>query len=379
MHLKAYGQFVNAIFTSMKIVHYFSGTLLLLIAVCCGDNTTVNEKLATISADESNSSLPQAQLDSLNKKIRENPDSPNGYFLRSQYYVEQGLLGKAREDLNMCINMSPETAIFYLEKAKLLYQLSAQGMTKEFDNCEQYALKTLELDSTAKEAHLLLGKIYLALPNFGKALDQFNAALRIDKYYPEPYFFKGLTYARAGDTAKAVSSYITATEQNPEHYDSYMELGILYSKHDGEERNMAQLYFDNALEIKPNSIEALLAKGIFLQDNNNFQLADSCYNSILELDPKFEIAYHNKGYMHFKTFKDDLDQESKDSVLILAIEDFTSAIGINDQYVQAYHNRGLCFELMGDYVSAKVDYATALKIDPSFTLSLNALNALDKQ
>ena len=83
--------------------------------------------------------------------------------------------------------------------------------------------------------------------------------------------------------------------------------------------------------------------------------------------------------MHFKTFKDDLDQESKDSVLILAIEDFTSAIEINDQYVQAYHNRGLCFELMGDYVSAKVDYATALKIAPSFTLSLNALNALDKQ
>ena len=45
-------------------------------------------------------------------------------------------------------------------------------MTKEFDNCEQYALKTLELDSTAKEAHLLLGKIYLALP-----LDQSHSEL----------------------------------------------------------------------------------------------------------------------------------------------------------------------------------------------------------
>ena len=70
-------------------------------------------------------------------------------------------------------------------------------------------------------------------------------------------------------------------------------------------------------------------------------------------------------------------KEKNDSVLILAIEDFTSAIDLNDQYVQSYHNRGLCHELMGDFISAKVDYATALKIDPFFTLSVKALNSLD--
>ena len=320
---------------------------------------------------------PDARLDSLNKVIRENPESPNGYHKRSQFYKEQGMIGKAREDLNICINMSPETSIFYLEKAQLLYALSAQGVTKEFDNCEQYALKTLELDSTAKEAHLLLGKIYLALPNYGKALDQFNAALRIDKYYPEPYFFKGLTYTRAGDTAKAVSSFITATEQNPEYYDSYMELGVLYSNHDADDRQMALLYFDNALAIVPTSIEALLAKGLFLQNNGKLALADSCYNKILELEPNFEVAYQNKGYVHLMTYSDSWEKEKNDSVLVLAIEDFTSAIDLNDQYVQSYHNRGLCYELMGDFISAKVDYATALKIDPFFTLSVNALNSLD--
>ena len=63
---------------------------------------------------------PEARLDSLNKMIRENPESPNGYHQRSNFYFEQGMTGKAREDLNICINMSPETSIFYLEKAELL-------------------------------------------------------------------------------------------------------------------------------------------------------------------------------------------------------------------------------------------------------------------
>ena len=344
---------------------------LIFFCRCYVENDNVSENNAAETLGIESILSEQQKIELLNNEIRENPDSPNGYFKRSKYYLEIGETQKAREDINMCINMSPETSIFYQEKAKLLYNLA------EFDNCEQYAMKSIELDSTAKESHLLLGKIYMAIPNYGKAMDQFNAALKIDKFYAEPYFYKGLTFARAGDTINAVSSFITATEQFSDYYEAYIELGILYSNHDGEDKKRALLYFDNALQIEPNSIEALLAKGIFLQNNQSLELADSCYNLILNLQPDFEVAYYNKGYIHLLTYHNEWDKEKNDSVLALAIKDFTSAVNINSQYVQSYHKRGVCYELMGDTLSAKLDYSTALKIDPFFDLSEYALKSIN--
>lgn len=351
--------------------YFLYSFVLIFFGGCYVDNDNITKKNIIGNLSDETILSERQNMELLNKEIRENPDSPNGYFKRYKHYLDIGEIQKAREDINMCINMSPETPIFYQEKAKLLYNLA------EFDNCEQYALKSIELDSSAKESHLLLGKIYLAIPNYGMAMDQFNAALRIDKFYHEPYFYKGLTYTRAGDTVNAVSSFITATEQFSDYYEAYVELGILYSNHEGADRNRALLYFDNALQIEPNSIEALLAKGIYLQNNQNLELADSCYNQILNLQSDFEVAYYNKGYIHLLSYQNNWNVEKRDSVLTLAIEDFTSALNINSQYVQSYHNRGVCHELMGDVLSAKVDYSTALKIDPFFALSENALKSLN--
>ncbi len=311
------------------------------------------------------------ELELLNKEIRENPNSPNGYHRRHQYFIRQGEYARANDDLNMCIKMSPETAVYYLDKARLCYNLG------EFENSIAYAEKTVELDSTSKDAHVLMGRVYLGIPNYGKALDAFNRALKIDKYFPEPYFYKGMAYARLGDTVKAVSSYITATEQYSEYYEPYLELALIYAKHEGEERERALLYFDNALDIKPNSIEALLAKAIYLQNNAGVEMADSCYRQILELDPSFEVAYYNMGYIHLMAYRDDAPQAYNDSVLVLAVEDFSSAINLNSNYVQAYYNRGVCYEQLGEKVNAKTDYATALKIDPNFELANKALRKLD--
>jgi len=353
----------------MKQTSVILACLLLLLASCSSENeATVNDHLEI--PNDQVELTPEQELESLNKVIRENPKSPNGYHRRHLYYIEQGEYQLAREDLNICINMSPETSIYYFEKAKLCYNLG------EIDNSEVHAEKALELDSTSKDAHVLLGRIYLAIPNFGMALDELNAALRIDKNFAEPYFYKGMTYAIAGDTMKAVSSFITATEQYSDYYEAYVELGLIYAQHGGDERKLAEQYFNNALEIKPNSIEALLAKGIYCQDNEDYIMADSCYKLLLEVDPAFEVAYYNMGYVHLLAYRDDAPKEVNDSVIILALEDFSSAIEINDQYVTAYYNRGLCYSLIGDVNSAKVDYATAVKIAPDFIRAQQALDEL---
>src|SRR5262245_9394531 len=50
-----------------------------------------------------------------------------------------------------------------------------------------------------------------------------------------------------------------------------------------------------------------------------------------------------------------------------AIADFTQAIALNPQRVEAYHNRGEAYRGKGDYDRALADYTQALTVNPNFT------------
>ena len=48
----------------------------------------------------------------------------------------------------------------------------------------------------------------------------------------------------------------------------------------------------------------------------------------------------------------------------LAIEDFTTAIGIAPGHAAAYNGRGLVYTMTGDYESAIIDHDEAVRLDP---------------
>lgn len=333
--------------------------------VSCGNSST---EVVTNPLDSADS--VQNPVDLLNAEIRSNPNSANGYYKRSAYYEEQGELEKAKQDLNLCINMSPELGIYYLAKSRICYK---QGLIEQ---AELYAKAAKQRDSQLKEAYLMLGKIYLGIPNFDGAIAELDSALMIDKFYADSYFYKGMTFARAGDTLRAVSSFQTAVQQDPDMYKAYLELAMLYEKNESEDRKLALEYYDNALAIAPESIEALLAKGKFCQDNGMIPEAFISYSKIIDIDNTFEVAFHNRGYLNILLYEDGGSADYNDSIMLAGVNDFSNAIKLNSNYVQAYHNRGLCFETLGDVVAAKLDYATALKIDQTFVPSQQGLDRL---
>ena len=49
-----------------------------------------------------------------------------------------------------------------------------------------------------------------------------------------------------------------------------------------------------------------------------------------------------------------------------AIVDYTKAIEIDSNYVEAYRKRGLAKETLKDYSGAIVDYTKAIEIDPNY-------------
>ena len=57
--------------------------------------------------------------------------------------------------------------------------------------------------------------------------------------------------------------------------------------------------------------------------------------------------------------------------------DFSEAYKMNNNYVQAIHNMGVCFEIKGDLVVAKEHYQKAIDLDNNFQPALDAINQLN--
>jgi tetratricopeptide (TPR) repeat protein len=69
------------------------------------------------------------------------------------------------------------------------------------------------------------------------------------------------------------------------------------------------------------------------------------------LDPKFGLAYYNRGNTY-----SDLGHKDK------AIQDYTKAIELNSLFAEAFHNRGVNYQVLGDSEQAIRDYRTAAKL-----------------
>ena len=56
---------------------------------------------------------------------------------------------------------------------------------------------------------------------------------------------------------------------------------------------------------------------------------------------------------------------------------FSEAYKMNNSYVQAIHNMGICFEIKGDFKIAKEHYQKAIDLDNNFQPALDAINQLN--
>jgi len=225
-------------------------------------------------------------------------------------------------------------------------------------------------DSTYTTAYIGMGKLYALLDNYAAAIAYLNKALQLDPYQSEPYFMKGMIYrtdymgtGRQESWDMALSSFQTAIEQDPDNYSAYVQLGVM---HDQMGDSTAVQYYNSAIDIYPESIEAWYNKGIFYQNRGEIDQAFDCYRTLHKLDSTWADPYYNEGYIHL------LITEQIDS----AIYFFDKATQLDPEYFQAYNNLGLAYEKQGNLEYAKRYYTKAVEINPEFKLAKQNLNRL---
>jgi tetratricopeptide (TPR) repeat protein len=262
------------------------------------------------------------------------------------------MFDQAFDDYNLALKADSLRDDIIYKRAQLHFVL--ENFEASLNDCK----KCVAVNPQSTNCLLLWGQFDIHMKNYKEAFERINAALAVNEQLPFAYYMKGRIYKETGDTLLAASSYQTAIEVDPEYYDAYIEVGLLYAH---AKSDLALEYYNTAIDIRPNTVEALYNKAMYLQetgfkDASRYAQALKVYDRIAEIDPSNALAPYNKGYIYLEYL------QHYDSAGI----SFTNAIEINPAYFQAYYNRGLCYESLNKPKLALADYEAALLIVPTW-------------
>src|SRR6185369_9713433 len=82
-------------------------------------------------------------------------------------------------------------------------------------------------DGDSAEASLLLGTAKLNAGEYELAIVDFEKAARLNPHLPDVYSFLGRAHLQTGDTAAARLGFQKELEQNPNDFESNLNLGAL--------------------------------------------------------------------------------------------------------------------------------------------------------
>ena len=298
-----------------------------------------------------------SDLDQLTASIMQDSANAALYQERAMIYLARQNENMALRDVNMAIQLDPQNSGYILTLSDIYMSMGL------FENCMESLKRVLVLDPENSESFLKLAELNLILRKYKEALDNANQAIALDKQNPLPYFIKAYTYAEAGDSNNAIKSYLEVVSMDQNYYDAYIQLGLIYST---ANNSLAIDYFNNALNIDPNSIEALYALAMFYQQTEDADNAIAIYNKLLLIDPENVYGHYNLGYVQL-VLLGDFEQ---------AITYFAKAAELNPQYFEAIYNQAYCYELSGNYEKARELYNKVLEIEVNYDKAIAGLNRI---
>lgn len=298
------------------------------------------------------------QIAAISQQIKQAPANPQLYLQRGDAYFNYGNLKYALLDYKHAYSLDSTTAAYAIGLADCYFEVNYA------DSAILILERYLQHDPKNIDALLDVAQDYFLLPTpkYELALARLDDILKIDIQNSEAYFYRGLILKETGDTVKAIRSFQTAAETNPDYYDAYMQIGLLYADKNDP---LAVKYFDNAIALNDSSNEAKYAKAKFLQDNGKLHEAISYYTKIIEKDPQDADAIYNLASIYYGV--DSMER---------AYRLFDISIKQNPSKPEAYFGKALCAEELGKTEEAISFYEQALNLNPDYKDAEEQLNKL---
>ncbi len=226
--------------------------------------------------------------------------------------------------------------------------------------------------------HVFKGLLFFQQKLFGEALTEYNKAIFINSNYTIIYFFRGNTFKEKKLIDKAIEDYSKAIATNPNFGEAYYARGLCFVKKRTFKNDSLGLV--KAIRKNPKRAESFTVKSGAAE---SFAVKNGAYEERLVHD-KAIIDYNDLAINDFKsTIKNNLMvaesynqlgliYQDKDDYLS-AITNFTDAITTDNEFLDAYVNRGILYaKVKGLHANAISDFNKALRIDPK---NIDALNS----
>lgn len=142
------------------------------------------------------------------------------------------------------------------------------------------------------------GNAYLGLMQFGKAVEQFERAGKSD---PNNYIFphkEGYAYLRKGVMKNARQAIEQSIKLKADYAPNYYLLGQIHLL--ASENDIAMGYFEKALSLDKDYIDALLGKADALAKLGKLKEAVTAYQQVIALDEENINAVYSQGRVYLK-------------------------------------------------------------------------------
>ena len=293
----------------------------LLLALCACNNTpkpkptvmpqepkvpvTVNEAIQlltdSIATDSTNARLyasrakayyateqiGQAMID-INKSLQLDPNNVDTYLLLADVYYALGDQDNISSTLNRAVEINS------LDPRPLVKLAELSFFQQNFNLAVGYADKSLQLASYNPQAYFVKGMCYMAgKQDTVNALKNFQLASEQDAAFYDPVEQISRIYAVQQPTY-ALDYLRKAQQQFPDQPTARYELALYLQSHGAPEEALA--HYDTLLMLRPDNYIVLFNKGyvnyVYLENN---EVALDYFNQALNVNPNYLDAYYNKG------------------------------------------------------------------------------------
>jgi tetratricopeptide (TPR) repeat protein len=163
---------------------------------------------------------------------------------------------------------------------------------------------------------------------------------------------RGRAYWRKNQNERALEDFDAAIRLDPRNAEAYAGRGLVRIETSASEE--ASSDFDKALQIDKKCVWALLGRGLYRVKQKSYDKAVADFTDVIKQHPRLSLAFLGRGManINLKHYDD-------------AAGDFTEVIRLEPRNASAFAYRAHISRVKKEYDNAITDYVKALQLDPN--------------
>lgn len=297
------------------------------------------------------------------------PASESSSTVRS--YLQKAETACDRQDwqaaIDFCrqaLNFQPNYAEAYALWGNALYG------NRDLETAKQAYLKALEIQPNLAHVLANLGSIYAELEQLEDAIACYQKAIAIKPNFPQAYRNWGRIYQRLERMSEAADCWYRANQISPQQVppEQHLNLGNMLWQQD--KQDAAIQCYQTAIDLDPKYVPGYQNLGTALGKQSRWEEAISAYRQALQLEPNSAKIRSQLGkalYYQSRTFLNESIELYAEAISTkpYEVDLYHGALEAEPYNARLYFGLGKALESQGEIAQAIVFYNLALQQDPS--------------